>query len=119
VGRRQALPARQEGAAAGQVEDALGSARAQLAAGRYFEGHDTLEGVWMTAQGELKTALQGLVQICAGLHKHARGEQGGARYLLGRGLAKIRAHGAALPEGAAGPFEKAALRAFASLSEGA
>ena len=73
----------------------------------------------MTAEGELKKALQGLVQICAGLHKHARGEEGGARYLLGRGLAKLQECGSALPDGAGAPFEKAALRAFASLSEGA
>jgi hypothetical protein len=73
----------------------------------------------MTAEGDLKTALQGLVQICAGLHKHARGEESGARYLLGRGLAKLEKTRSALPEKTAAPFEKAALRAFATLSEGA
>lgn len=98
---------------------ALAAARAQLRAGDYFEAHETLEAAWMTAEGDLKTALQGLVQVCAGLHKLASGGENGARYLLGRGLAKLLKCGAALPPGAADPFEAAARAGMARLSEGA
>jgi len=73
----------------------------------------------MSADGELKTALQGLIQLCAGLHKHARGEATGAQYLLSRGLAKLERCRASLPPDAAAPFERRALAAFAQLREGA
>ena len=118
--RRQALLAGQKGAAAGALEDALGTARAQLSAGLYFEAHDTLEERWHEIpDGDLRRAVQGLIQLCAGLHKHANGQASGARYLLGRGLTKVRECGTALPEGAAAPFEQAALKVFALWSEGA
>ena len=120
MGRRQALYPRQEGATAGALDDALAKARAELAAGRFFEGHDTLEERWHELpEGELRVAVQGLIQICAGLHKHAQGNATGARYLLGRGLAKLHGASGALPSGSADPFVEAALRAFAALSEGA
>ncbi|MBI3547415.1 MAG: DUF309 domain-containing protein [Elusimicrobia bacterium] len=97
----------------------LEDARAQLDKREFFEAHDTIEPAWMKADGELKTALQGLVQICAGLHKHRQGEAAGARYLLGRGLSKIDKGRSSLPPGTAEPFERAGLRAFAQLGEGA
>ena len=73
----------------------------------------------MASTGDLKTALQGLVQICAGLHKKSQGGQSGARYLLGRGLSKLQLCGDSLPPDASAPFERAAVSAFAELGEGA
>jgi hypothetical protein len=52
----------------------------------------------MEASGDLKTALQGLIQIAAGLHKRSRGQTAGARYLITRGLEKVRRCQAALPQ---------------------
>ncbi len=73
----------------------------------------------MTAEGEQKVALQGLIQICAGIHKLSGGGEEGARYLLSRGLRKLHKSASALPSGAADAFVEAGLRALAQLSEGA
>ena len=67
--------------------------------------------VGRTAEGARKTALQGLIQICAGLHKRAKGQNAGAEYLLGRGLEKAMRTADALPNGAVAPFTQAALSA--------
>jgi uncharacterized protein len=68
-----------------------------MARGEYFEAHDALEPAWKEATGDLKTALQGLIQIAAGLHKRSRGESAGAAYLLARGAEKVRRAKATLP----------------------
>jgi hypothetical protein len=67
-----------------------------------------LEDAWHPATGDVKVALQGLVQICAGLHKKKQGGERGSRYLLTRGVEKVRRCGAALPAGTAEPFMRAA-----------
>jgi predicted metal-dependent hydrolase len=92
------------------LEQALERARRELAQGKFFEAHETLEDAWHELpEGPLRLAVQGLVQLCAGLHK---GKGPGARYLFERGLAKVEKHGAALPAGAALPFLAAARKAM-------
>ncbi len=69
--------------------------------GRYFEAHEELEAGWMKATGDLKTLLQGLIQVAAGLHRlrAAPGKPDGAYYLFDRGLMKLRACRALLEPG--------------------
>ena len=43
---------------------------AQLfAAGEWWEAHEAWEGVWMTAQGDERHFVQGLILLAAALHK--------------------------------------------------
>lgn len=87
------------------LTDALIKATDQVARGEFFEAHDTLEEEWhRIPDGELRTAVQGLIQLCAGLHKRKEGHARGADYLLTRGREKVERCGAALPPGAATPF---------------
>ena len=58
-------------------------------AARYFEAHELFEDLWRASTGERRLAYQGLVQVCAGLVKHQRGQPGPAVTLLARGLAKV------------------------------
>ncbi len=61
-------------------------------AGRYFDAHEELESIWMTAAGDEKILLQGLIQIAAGLHRLSLDEKktDGAFYLLERGRQKLK-----------------------------
>ncbi len=102
--RRQALHPIQEAAATGTLEAALTQATAHVEAGRYFEAHDVLEPAWLAAKGNLKTILQGLIQICAGLHKRSRGQTKGSDYLISRGLTKVKLCSHALPAEVVKPF---------------
>lgn len=69
---------------------ALEEGRVLFNEGRYFEAHEVWEGAWRAEQGELKGALQGLIQVAAGYHK-ASVEQNalGAAKLLEMGLVKL------------------------------
>jgi predicted metal-dependent hydrolase len=93
------------------LDEALRRATAQVGAGEFFEAHDTLEEEWHhIPDGELRIAVQGLIQVCAGLHKRSEGKAAGAKYLLERGVEKVQRCGRALPSGAAAPFlERARL----------
>lgn len=69
----------------------------------FFEVHEVLEPYWARAEGELRSFLQGLIQIAVGLHHRAHGNWRGARALLGEGTAKLapfrpQAHGLALED---------------------
>ncbi len=56
---------------------------------RYFEAHEAFEDLWRAAPERERPALQGLVQVCAGLVKHQRGQPASTRTLLLKGLAKL------------------------------
>lgn len=58
---------------------------------RYFEAHEAFEDLWREADGDLRPPYQGLVQVCAGLVKHARGQPEPASRLIRRGLRKLEA----------------------------
>lgn len=67
----------------------------------FFEVHELLESEWREAVGDLKTFLQGLIQVAVGCHHHAHGNLRGARTLLAEGNEKLRryrpvAHGVEL-----------------------
>jgi hypothetical protein len=75
---------------------AMASARILFDAGLYFEVHELLEPHWQQAQGGLREALQGLIQIGVGYQHLANGNLAGARALLAEGAARLRR--AAVPE---------------------
>lgn len=78
------------------------------AAGRYFDAHEELEAVWMTAAGEEKILLQGLIQIAAGLHRLSLDDKktDGAFYLFERGRQKLAKTAALLEPAGLAALEK-------------
>ena len=55
----------------------------------YFEVHEILEPCWLRARGELKTFLQGLIQVAVGFQHHSNGNLRGAQSLLTSGTDKL------------------------------
>jgi len=80
---------------ASRAETALRQAAALWNEQLFFEVHEVLEAVWKTASGDLRQALQGLIQIAVAFHHHAHGNPRGARSLLVEGRARL----AAVPRG--------------------
>ena len=62
---------------------------AEFNAGRFFEAHEAWEELWLSAAEPEKTYLQGLIQIAAAFHHHARRNPRGAQSLLLAGIAKL------------------------------
>jgi predicted metal-dependent hydrolase len=69
--------------------DRLATGRAAFARGAFFEAHELWEEVWRGLDGEERTAVQGLIQLAAGLHHLGRGRPRPADRLLTRGLEKL------------------------------
>ena len=67
--------------------------------GSYFEAHEAFEDLWRPATGPARLMYQGLVQVCAGLVKHGRGQPGPACTLLDKGLSKLETVPEACREG--------------------
>jgi DUF309 family protein family protein len=76
-----------------RVPWALCAAAALFNARLFFEVHELLEGCWREADGDLKTFLQGLIQVAVGLHHQANGNLRGAIALLEEGNAKLARFG--------------------------
>jgi hypothetical protein len=57
--------------------------------GRFFEAHEEWERLWLAESGAHKTFLQGLIQLAAALHHHARGNPSGAEALFAAAIAKL------------------------------
>jgi predicted metal-dependent hydrolase len=55
----------------------------------YFEVHELLEPFWLRAEGDERTALQGIIQVAVGLHHLSNANVSGARALLADGAAKL------------------------------
>ena len=51
-------------------------------AGQWFECHETVEDLWIGAEGEVRDFYQGLIQIAVALHHWRNGNFGGALSLL-------------------------------------
>ena len=66
-------------------EDILSKGKALFNAERYWECHETLEGLWRQKQGAEKRLLQGIILVCAAFVHHQKGEDGVALSVLGRG----------------------------------
>ena len=64
------------------VDGALEAAARLYGAGLHFEVHELLEPHWMAASGQMREALQGLIQAAVGLQHFANGNLAGARSLL-------------------------------------
>ena len=77
----------------------------------FFEVHEVLEAVWKTASGDLRQALQGLIQIAVAFHHHAHGNLRGARSLLAEGRGRL----SAVPRGTVAADTDALLAATAPI----
>jgi hypothetical protein len=82
------------------------AARAQIEQGRvafnrgaYFEAHERWEEIWRGERGAERLALQGLIQVAAGLHHLDQGRGRAAARLLAKGIEKLASGGpGVLPE---------------------
>jgi uncharacterized protein len=64
---------------------------AHFNAREFFEAHEVWEELWLVAREPEKTFLQGLIQVAAAFHHHARENARGAKSLLAAGVAKLQA----------------------------
>jgi len=85
----RALADRPALAAEADLEQALQAAGLLFDAGLHFEVHEVLEPHWIAAQGEVREALQGLIQIAVGYQHLANGNRAGARSLLVEGSGRL------------------------------
>lgn len=60
-------------------------------AGRYWEAHESWEGLWLASQTEMKPFLQGLIQIAAAYLHLRRLNFSGAGRLFDSGLRRLEA----------------------------
>jgi predicted metal-dependent hydrolase len=56
----------------------------------WLECHETVEGLWIGAEGELRDFYQGIIQIAVALHHWRNGNYGGAVSLLKGGAEYLR-----------------------------
>ncbi len=57
--------------------------------GEFFLAHERWEEVWLELKGTERLAVQGLIQIAAGLHHLQAGRRGPAARLLEKGVMKL------------------------------
>ena len=60
---------------------------------KFFEAHEALETVWLSASGDDKRFLHGLIQVAAAFHHHSRQNSAGCRSLLEKGWKKLEGFG--------------------------
>jgi hypothetical protein len=72
---------------------------------KFFEAHEVLEGLWIRTRDP---GQQGLIQLAAALYHVQRSNMKGARTMIDRALPRLR-H----PSAAPGPFDLAAMSAYA------
>jgi len=70
---------------------------------RYWECHETLEGLWRTLSGDEKRFLQGVILVCAAFVHHQKSEDGVALGVLRRARPQLEwdqpmYHGIDVPE---------------------
>jgi hypothetical protein len=86
---RAAFAAEPAGPPVGSVAGAVVRAAALWDEGLFFEVHEVLEAEWKTARGDVRQALQGLIQIGVAFHHLAHGNLRGAQSLLVEGRARL------------------------------
>ena len=64
---------------------------------KFFEAHEVWEDCWREAEGDDRTALQGLVQAAAAFHHLQNGNRIGALSLLQKAGSRLSAKAASLP----------------------
>ncbi len=69
--------------------ETLVEARSYFNDERYWECHETLEGLWRLKTGEEKIFLQGLILVCAAFVHHQKGEEKVALSVLSRGSKQL------------------------------
>ncbi len=69
--------------------EALERAAVLFDAGLGFEAHEVLEPLWAAAAGEVREALQGLIQIAVAFQHRANGNLAGFRSLLVEGTGRL------------------------------
>lgn len=79
------------------VDVAIVKAAALWAERLFFEVHEVLEAEWKRTGGEVRTALQGLIQIGVAFHHLGHGNLRGARSLFRDGRERLAASAAAVP----------------------
>jgi predicted metal-dependent hydrolase len=61
---------------------------------RFFDAHEVWEDAWRIESGEVRRALQGLIQVAAGFHAGlVRGRPAGMAKLLGSGFDRLASTG--------------------------
>jgi hypothetical protein len=95
------------------LQAALAAAQRLFDAGLFFEVHEVLEPHWVTASGEAREALQGVIQIAVGWQHLANDNVAGARSLLADGASRL--HGRRLDGLDFETFAQAAAQAAARL----
>lgn len=69
---------------------ALLRAMGEFNRGDWFECHETLEDLWVGAEGETRHLYQGILQVAVALHHWRNGNFGGAVSLLEGGAGYLR-----------------------------
>ena len=87
AGRAAALGARPT--SADPIGRALQQAAALWSERLFFEVHEVLEAAWKTETGDVRQALQGVIQIAVAYHHLAHGNLRGARTLMHEGRARL------------------------------
>jgi hypothetical protein len=93
----RALRADARSASADARRRGRGRAPSRLNERLFFEVHEVLEAEWKRTSGEVRQALQGVIQIAVALHHHAHGNPRGARTLMHEGRGRLAACAPALP----------------------
>jgi uncharacterized protein len=70
-------------------EEVVTEARGYFSSERYWECHESLEGLWRRKSGDEKNFLQGLILVCAAFVHHQKGEDEVARSVLKRGARQL------------------------------
>jgi hypothetical protein len=89
VAARAAFAAVPGSPSAGGVAGAVVRSAALWDEGLFFEVHEVLEAVWKTQQGDVRQALQGLIQVAVAFYHLAHGNLRGAQSLLVEGRARL------------------------------
>jgi Domain of unknown function (DUF309) len=98
------------------LADVLDAAALLFDAGLHFEVHELLEPHWAAGEGDVREALQGLIQAAVGLQHLANGNVAGARSLLLEAAGRL--HGRRLLGRDLDAFAHAAAEAAARLERG-
>jgi hypothetical protein len=98
------------------LRQVLRAAASLFDAGLYFEVHEVLEPHWVTASGETREALQGLIQIAVAWQHLANTNVAGARSLFVEGSTRL--HGARLLGADLESFARAAAEAGECIAAG-
>ncbi|HUP66092.1 MAG TPA: DUF309 domain-containing protein [Thermoanaerobaculia bacterium] len=73
----------------------------------WWHAHEAWEELWLEAEGDLRTATQGLIQLAAAAYHLERSNIGGATRLLSTAIERLERTSSALPFSVNGPLGSA------------